>query len=381
MARAREPNARTPAPVPNPARTAFITDRLCPRCEYNLKGLSPGMLCPECGQLIVTPAGATAREDNLTSAPRGYLRMLAWALCTMAIAAIAGVILLVQRRPDRAGGLHVAGAVVALVWCAGVFLVTSPRPQAVVRAVTPRMQMRHARWLARLSQVGWLALPAGLAISAIIDQQAMLAAATAGQAFKRPDLSVLMTTGAWIGAGLGILGMMIVCYMLSEIADSAADSALSERLRMACLGLPIGVPLALGGLAFADRLGHLALLGMIGGVASMIGAVVSAGFLLLGLVQLAYMSFWAIRNNENWDELLERKDQRERDYDRQMVAKLDATPMAPQDSPVVFADDGSVNMPAADGQYAPLIIPSAEHVIPKPKHERPYELSEDPPAA
>ncbi|MCC6427445.1 MAG: hypothetical protein IT435_11560 [Phycisphaerales bacterium] len=369
-----------PRPVHNPAREAFRFDRLCPRCEYNLKGLSAGMNCPECGALIVTPAAASAREDNLTAAPRPYLQVLAWAMGSMSAASIIGAILFAQRRPQTIGPVIITGALVALAWCIGVILITRPRPHAITRAVTPRMEQRHLRWVVRLSQLGWFAAVGSLALSIMIDNQAMLAAANAGQAFVRPETSKLLMVGAWSSTGIAILGMLFLCYMLADMADWAADGQLAERFRMAGIGITFGAPIALLAWAFHPLLGPASFIAIvIGGIAG-IGLVAGAGVMLLGLAQMAYLSHWAIKNHDNYGEVLERKGLRERAYTKDMVDRLDPTPLDdPTESPKITLDD-SPAVPPPD-HYAPMVIAASEHMIAKPDNVKPYELSDDAPAA
>ena len=56
----------------------------------------------------------------------------------------------------------------------------------------------------------------------------------------------------------------------------------------------------------------------------------NAGVLILGVCQLAYLSFWAIKNQEHYEEVLEHRDQRRREHHEEMVARLNPTPIAPQ---------------------------------------------------
>ncbi len=378
MPGSRSSSPRVPRSLRNPARATFTTDRPCPVCEYNLIGLGPGMACPECGTPIVTPITATAQDENLASAPRWYLVILAWSLAAMSAAAIVGVIMLIQRRPAEINGVIVAGTLAALVWAAGIFIVTQPRPQAVARAISPRMQQRHARWIARLTQLGWLAYPVGHGLAAQLQAQAITAAAVTGAAVASSPLINTLIAGAWAGAGLAILGLLVVCYLLADLAEWAADSALAERLRMAGLGLPLGTPVALISLALYPRMGPIMLVGIASAVVSSIAAVLSAGVLILGVCQLAYLSFWAIKNQEHYEEVLEHRDQRRREHHEEMAARLNPTPIAPQPN-LGKEDDNGVPSPLSPGGEGPLIIPASEHVIPRSAKAAPYDLAEEEP--
>lgn len=377
MSQTRSKGPRLPKALRNPARSPFLTDRPCPQCEYNLIGLTPGMLCPECGAPIVTSSGASAADENLTSAPRNYLIVLSMALGTMTFCAFVGLIALSQPKPQGINWVVLAGIVAAVGWAAGIFVATQPRPQAVVQRVAPRMQQRHARWIARLTQMAWVGLPLGLGVAADLDQQAITAAATTGAAFVRPQISVLLTMGAWIASGIGVMGLLVVCYMLADLADWASDSPLAERLRLAGLGLPIGLPLALAGWAFHSLLGPLTLMGLFVGGAAALAAAAAGGAMFIGVAQLTYLSVWAIKNKETQAEVQESRDLREREYDRDMVARLDPTPIAPQPNLGTLEDQDDERPRVRPATEQPLVIPSSEHVVPRPGQARPYELAED----
>ncbi|MCK6478009.1 MAG: hypothetical protein L6Q35_14390, partial [Phycisphaerales bacterium] len=81
--------------------------------------------------------------------------------------------------------------------------------------------------------------------------------AAVGGVYTRPEASELLVLGAWVGAAVAGAGLVILCYMLADLAEWASDSPLADRLRLAGLGVPIGTPLALAGWAFYDKLGPI----------------------------------------------------------------------------------------------------------------------------
>ncbi|GMV24921.1 MAG: hypothetical protein AMXMBFR58_09520 [Phycisphaerae bacterium] len=348
---------------------------MCPRCEYNLRGLAPGMKCPECGAVIVTAAGASAHDENLAAAPRHYLKVLAVGLALMAVAGVAAAVLFPQRRPPGINWAVVTGAIAALAWWVGACIVTQPKPHAVVRKTSPRMAQRHARWAVRLTQLGWGALPVGLGLAAHLDRQAMAAAAAVGGVYTRPEASELLVLGAWVGAAVAGAGLVILCYMLADLAEWASDSPLADRLRLAGLGVPIGTPLALAGWAFYDKLGPITLIGLAGAVIGTVAMVGAAAVLIVGLVQLGNLAIWAVHNNLNYDQLMLKRDAREQAYDREMIERLDPTPNDPGSDPSALAQVQPV--PPAEPAGSAMVIPSTEHVIPRPTEVRPYDLAAD----
>ena len=73
------------APQSRTTNTRFMgevitEDRLCRKCNYSLKGLHAGGMCPECGTPIPRPKPRVLGGDNLSDAPVGYLRTLSFGL-------------------------------------------------------------------------------------------------------------------------------------------------------------------------------------------------------------------------------------------------------------------------------------------------------------
>jgi hypothetical protein len=381
----RSRNPLLPKALRNPAKDPFATDRPCPRCEYNLRGLKPGMNCPECGLLIVTAAKAMAGDESLTSAPRWYLKMLAWSLCTCALSAFLGIFALIQQRPQSINWVIILGIVAACGWITGVWFASQPKPQSVVQRVAPRMQMRYPRWAARLTQICWLGLPMGIGISAHLDAAAMQTAAMTGIAFARPVISTALLWGGWISALIAIFGMIVVCYLLADLAEWASDSSLAERFGLAGIGLPLGTPIAIGAFYTYGMFGPITLLAVIAGVLGCIAVIMSMGVLAHGVGQLAYLAIWAVKNKETQEESLERREKREREYDQEMIDRLDPTPIAPQPE---FASHRPAASRPLEHEFAappplvhdpseqPLVIPANEHIVERSAKPMPYDLAE-----
>ncbi|HLO39958.1 MAG TPA: hypothetical protein VK176_02975 [Phycisphaerales bacterium] len=380
MSRAGSRNPLLPKALRNPALDAFTTDRLCPRCEYNLRGMKPGMNCPECGLLILTAAKASIGDESLTAAPRWYLKTLAYSLCGCAFSAFCGILALLQPRPQSINWVIILGVIAACGWNIGVWFASQPKPLAVVQKTPPRVQMRHARWLARLSQLGWLALPLGIGLSAHIDAAAMQTAATTGAAFLRPHISTYLLWCAWLGGLIAIFGMLVVCYVLADLAEWASDSALAERFNLAGLGLPLGTPVAIGAWYFFGAFGPLTLIAVAAGILGGVAVLLSMGVLAMGVGQLAYLAVWAVKNKQTQAESADLRDRREREYDQEMIDRLDPTPIAPEHGVGEAPPLHELALPALsppDPADQPLIVPANEHIIERSAKPMPYELAGD----
>lgn len=372
----RRENLRLPRSLRNPARDAFASDAFCPRCDYNLKGLSPGNKCPECGSLIVTPARATAQDENITAAPRTYLVTLAAGLGIMTLAGIMAVLLAPQRRPTSINWVVLTGVLAGLFWLVGSFIVTIPAPHAVVRRTTRRIERHLARFMVLFSQACWVWLPIGLGLAAEEDSRAMALAATFGQPFQRTDIAALLSTSAWAAAFIGLLGWLILAYILADLSQWASDSALAERFRITGVVIPLAAPVALLGWAFHDRLGPISLLGLGGAAVASVALIIAAGLMLVGLGQLTSLTVWAVKNKETGEEFARRRDRRERTYEQDMIDRLDPTPAAPPAH--IIRDTGTGTESTLSHTPPPLVIPSSEHVLPRRGSPSPYDLDSDP---
>lgn len=127
--------------------SVILEDEACPKCDYNLKGLRRGGVCPECGRGI--SARKRGKRALMIDAPRGYLRglmlvflMMGWAGIGAFLIAVVPMIVFslpILRATGLASVLSVVAMVGALGWV-GVVVVGRGAPvpnEAWVHGVEP----------------------------------------------------------------------------------------------------------------------------------------------------------------------------------------------------------------------------------------------------
>lgn len=232
-------------------------DRACPGCGYNLKGLSVGGVCPECGRPI-SLAAKRGLDDMLVDAPARYLHRFAASLtCAFAglalnilglftvvsIVAINGVLAFYRlggpnaiwgvnwqiRTPSNAliGAVYLVGAA---LWLCGLITATQPRPtppDAPESREEEWKRLRHSVWIL---QAGWF-------VSAAIILLLALAAPTpppmtaAGVAPAMPVWVGIGSTLALLAAFAGLAGLVPTAILLARYADWIPDAELGWRMR------------------------------------------------------------------------------------------------------------------------------------------------------
>jgi len=294
----------------------------------------------------------------------------------MTLAGLIAAVLLFQHRPSSINWVVLAGMLAAGLWVAGSFIVPAPAPHAVVRRTTRRIERRLARSMIVFSQACWVWLPIGVGLAAEEDRRAMTLAATFGQPFKRTDLASMLASSAWAAAMVGLLGWLLLAYLLADLAQWASDSGLAERFRIVGLAIPVATPIALLGWAFHDRFGLFSLIVL--GAAAVAGAavVISTGLLLFSLGQLTNLTIWAVHNKASGDQFARRRERREKTYERQMNDRLDPTPSAPIPESDRFTQPDTP--PATNIADTPMVIPASEHFVPRSGSPRPYDLDREP---
>ncbi len=146
-----EAPAQTPDAGPRvllDAAGALATDHACLRCAYNLRGLRPDGLCPECA----TPVAISLRSESLRDADADWVDRLARGARWTFGALLAGTLLRAAERLPRMDGGRVVDLLELAVTVAGliaVWLVTTPEP-----AEFTSRRIVGWRWTARLGCVG-----------------------------------------------------------------------------------------------------------------------------------------------------------------------------------------------------------------------------------
>ncbi|MEQ8769826.1 MAG: hypothetical protein RIB60_04880 [Phycisphaerales bacterium] len=252
-------------PTAHPVDDARINeDRECPNCGYNLRGLSKGGTCPECGRKI---GGKTASRyrDNLTYAAPSYLRTLCRGLWIMAASLpILPFSLCFAAAAPIGSGVWALGAWIALTKRP---LTDDTRPDAVLDSDKLRAV---ARWMQLPLVVGSVLLWLGMQV-------------TAGT----PVATIL---GVLAGLSLlaGVVGYIPLSIYLTAIADWASHESAAGRLRasawfMCVLGAGMAVCFGVPVLRFF-------------GLWLFVAWLTSVVVFLVTIVQLANAVQWAVKN-------------------------------------------------------------------------------------
>jgi len=202
---------------------------LCGRCGYSFQGLTEIRACPECGQPVTARSRAAAFTDNIASAGSGFLLLIAAGLYMCALSAVALTVLVFYDPLDPATSAAVR-TLLAVVWAAGCWVMTWPRPVRPGFEDPADKEWRGLRLATRWTQPLW-PLAYGMAYLAVSSANAGLVTVASVS-----HLVLLALAGISIAfpAGYGM-----------GLADWAGDSGLRERLRWvvwAAFCIPAYVP-------------------------------------------------------------------------------------------------------------------------------------------
>ena len=133
------------------APATAITNAICMRCDYDLRGLAADARCPECGLAV---ARSLAPAEDLRHAPPGWLAGLAWG-CGLLLASMLGFIAFLFLRGALRGVLTYSKwvdvvAATAFVGgaTAGVWLLTRPQRKFAPSGAALRWGLRVLALLA-----------------------------------------------------------------------------------------------------------------------------------------------------------------------------------------------------------------------------------------
>lgn len=260
-------------------------DRKCRRCDYNLRGLPAGGVCPECGTPF-KPAAVGRFCDNLTDAPLEYLRTLRLGLVVLGGAV--GLFILAAGTSFVFGFEILAGAafVVGVLWLVGVRLVVKPRPRNDAFAPDPLLDCPPLTSVCGLLHAA--PLLAGLLIGTAVALHTGTTLSTSTQ------ILLLAGGAAYVLAALALAPLGVY---LSALSDWAGHDTLGAQFRVAIFCIIVATLMAVGaGVGAVLSPGFRAgLAGIVTMWAGIILALASVYFLFL-IIRLANAAQWAVLN-------------------------------------------------------------------------------------
>jgi hypothetical protein len=229
------------------AQRVIDEDRFCRMCQYNLRGLSYGGACPECGGSIL--AGDDSR-DALRDVPLRSIVRLGFGLWMQAAAQVGVIALPLLLRPAlRASPLHpwLAMLVIAGAWAVGAWLATRPIDSelGILNGYGSRAWLRR---IAGLAAIAWplltLALLVGWSMRASRAAVAATAAATASGA-GAPAVTILPPAPAPVQADwmtlaallAGMAALMLMAWLHQRLAHWMYDLRSFQMLNWSTWGI------------------------------------------------------------------------------------------------------------------------------------------------
>ncbi len=256
-------------------------DRPCPRCDYNLRGLSVGGVCPECGYPISAGRSSSGMfVDTLVDAPIRYLKQLTAGLALLALGGVGlylGMFVYGWLAEDS-GAFVLAGASVA--WWLGVFIITTRRPMQDHTVRDAILENSRVRWVLRCVPVLWF----------------LAGAAASMQVITSGPGSEIAFTIYQICVPLGLISFIAIAIYLSSLAEWASDEGLVSRIRLSAWGLGVGMPLIAVGSLMNPSPGPMYLIFYVGSLAGFWMGFLASMLFGFSLVQLMLMGIWATNN-------------------------------------------------------------------------------------
>ncbi|MCB9846352.1 MAG: hypothetical protein H6811_10260 [Phycisphaeraceae bacterium] len=204
--------------------TVIEDDRPCGVCDYNLKGLTVGAACPECGTTIRGKGGRAI--DRISDAPIGYLKNLRFGLWLLVVGMLASTASLFVFRFRETWMSAGASVVAAAAWWVGVIIATEPRKTPNRDPRLMRRERRILRRINRITQAGWLA-------ASVL----MLIYSAVGGFSARVDL--IFGLAALCFNIVALAGLITLCVHLSDLAHWASQDELTDRLHLAAWGIGV----------------------------------------------------------------------------------------------------------------------------------------------
>jgi hypothetical protein len=310
------------------------TDRPCANCGYNLRGLTSGGRCPECGTPIFR---RTTRAIDFCDLPPGTIRKFSLGFYFAAATLTGMFVMLVGGYRLGWGPEMYAAAVTALsfVWFAAVWLMTTPLDVPYDQRYGAPWELKARTW-ARWLQLGWFAhmAVAWVHVATLPGPGAMLN---------------ILRAGYVVSELAGVAGIVLLCILLASFASWVRDDFAERCFNFTAYGMPT---LSIILFVVLPMMGAVAMLVMFLSVFLVLIWVGSILAFPVGLWSLARSLSWAVRHSK----------------DRIGRATEIADSLAPEPAP------GAGDAPKASDEPIPL----DDHTQP---HEITYSMSQATPDA
>lgn len=330
-------------------------DLACVKCSYSLVGLRIDDRCPECGTPVQSSVSRSySKGDELTAAPAYYLRRFASACWAAAFSALGVTLLLLVAFFVGSVVAMLAAAVCAAVWFAAVWFVTAPRRSSVVQSSILDKELPRLRAANRSLAAAWC-LGALLAALAIWMDAQSATAVLMGTPVPYTDGQInVVRIAAAVLFLVALAGLAPLAIQLAVLADWARDGALADRFRLAAWLICFGGPIVFLGPSLATIFTPLVLpfylLAFFAWGAMLIGIIA----FLAGIVQLAIVSGWAVRNAGERIAVDRRRAEREERERRSATSRMQRAGtgrVLPQPPPSVLPVDSTLPAPRELNAY------------------------------
>lgn len=279
------------------AKETTVSVPKCTRCGYDLTGLPPGSLCPECGEPAKrTRAVTVTKRDTLGDAEPEYLLPLSLGLSLAGLSGLVFGVLFVFADRGLYGGVGQTIAVhgsLAALWLAGIALLLRQRPGA---GADREHDAQGREWW---TQRAFIAATQAAILPGTVFLIVAKAGTTAIAAAPGTPPGIVGWGGWWWLFGvcflIALTGWPVLCYYMAKLADWAPDDSLSAHFRHT--GSLIAAGAVISGLAYVGR----GISPAIGLLVFMLGILilffpVACGYMCILLLRTAAMVGWARRN-------------------------------------------------------------------------------------
>lgn len=272
-------------------------DLACVKCSYSLVGLRIDQRCPECGTPVQSSVSRSySKGDELTSAPEHYLRRFASSCWAAAFSALGATLLLLIAFFTDSVVTMLAAAACAAVWFVAVWFLTAPRRSSVVQSSILDKEHPRLRAANRGLAAAWCLGALLAALTIWMDAQSATAVLMGTPVpYTDNQINAVRLVAALLFL-VALASLAPLAIQLAALADWARDGSLADRFRLAAWLICFGGPIVLLGPSLAAIFPPLVLpfylLAFFAWGSLLIGIIA----FLAGIVQLAIVSGWAIRN-------------------------------------------------------------------------------------